>query len=66
MSSTPVAGQRAGDDYPAVSGGPRHVAALLGDPKYLGAQPGIIAALHTWSQTLVLHLHVHCLVTGVG
>ena len=29
--------------------------ALLADPKYLGAQPGIIAALHTWSQTLLLH-----------
>jgi hypothetical protein len=24
---------------------------LLADPKYWGAQPGIIAALHTWSQT---------------
>ena len=34
---------------------------LLADPKYLGAQPGIIAALHTWSQTLVLHPHLHCL-----
>ena len=33
---------------------------------YLGAQPGMIAALHTWSQTLVLHPHVHCLVTGGG
>jgi hypothetical protein len=40
--------------------------ALLADPKYLGAQPGIIAALHTWSQTLVLHPHLHCLVTGGG
>jgi len=30
---------------------------LLADPKYLGAQPGIIAALHTWSQTLVQHQH---------
>src|SRR5918912_698918 len=39
---------------------------LLADSKYLGAQPGIIAALHTWSQTLVLHPHVHCLVTGGG
>jgi hypothetical protein len=39
---------------------------LLADPKYLGAQPGIIAALHTWSQTLVLHPHVHGLVTGGG
>ena len=39
---------------------------LLADPKHLGAQPGIMAALHTWSQTLVLHPHVHCLVTGGG
>src|SRR5215831_15398558 len=39
---------------------------LLADPKYLGAQPGMIAALHTWSQTLVLHPHVHGLVTGGG
>jgi hypothetical protein len=42
------------------------VVELLADAKYLGAQPGIIAALHTWSQTLVLHPHVHCLVTGGG
>jgi hypothetical protein len=39
---------------------------LLGDAKYLGARPGIIATLHTWSQTLILHPHVHCLVTGGG
>ena len=39
---------------------------LLADPKYLGAQPGIMAALHTWSQTLLLHPHLHCLVTGGG
>jgi hypothetical protein len=39
---------------------------LLADPKYLGAQPGIIAALHTWSQTLLLHPHLHGLVTGGG
>jgi Putative transposase/Transposase zinc-binding domain len=39
---------------------------LLADPKYLGAQPGILMALHTWSQTLVLHPHLHCLVTGGG
>jgi Putative transposase len=39
---------------------------LLGDPKYLGAKPGMIAALHTWGQTLVLHPHLHCLVTGGG
>src|SRR5512132_1493740 len=28
---------------------------LLADPQYLGAQPGIMAALHTCSQTLGLH-----------
>jgi hypothetical protein len=39
---------------------------LLGDPTYLGARPGIIATLHTWSQTLLLHPHLHCLVTGGG
>jgi hypothetical protein len=39
---------------------------LLADPQYLGAQPGIIAALHTWGQTLVLHPPIPCLVTGGG
>jgi hypothetical protein len=39
---------------------------LLADPKYVGAQPGIIAAVHTWGQTLVLHPHLPCLVTGGG
>jgi hypothetical protein len=39
---------------------------LLAAPKYRGAQPGLMAALHTWSQTLVLHPQVHGLVTGGG
>ena len=39
---------------------------LLGDPKYLGAKPGIMASLHTWTKTLLLHPHIHCLVTGGG
>jgi Transposase zinc-binding domain/Putative transposase len=39
---------------------------LLGDEAYLGAKPGIIATLHTWTQTLLLHPHVHCLLTGGG
>jgi hypothetical protein len=39
---------------------------LLGDPTYLGVQPGIMMALHTWGQTLVLHPHSHGLVTGGG
>jgi Transposase zinc-binding domain/Putative transposase len=39
---------------------------LLGDPKYLGATPGMIAAWPTWGQTLGLHPHWHYLVTGGG
>jgi hypothetical protein len=39
---------------------------LLEDPRYLGAVPGLIVALHTWGRTLCLHPHVHCLVTGGG
>jgi hypothetical protein len=39
---------------------------LLGDPKWLGAQPGSLATLHTWGRTLTLHPHVHCLVSGGG
>lgn len=34
------------------------------DPRHLGGTIGITAILHTWSQTLNQHLHVHCLVTG--
>jgi hypothetical protein len=40
--------------------------ALLDDPKYLGAQPGMLLAFHSWGRTLVWHPHVHCLVTGGG
>jgi hypothetical protein len=32
----------------------------------LGATPGVLAVLHTWSQTLVFHPHIHCIVTGGG
>jgi hypothetical protein len=39
---------------------------FLADPQYLDAPPGISAALHTWSQTLLLHPHLHGLVTGGG
>jgi hypothetical protein len=39
---------------------------LLSDSKWLGATPGIVAALHTWSRTLAFHAHVHCLVSGGG
>ena len=39
---------------------------LLGDPHWLGAQPGMVATLHTWGRTLALHPHIHCLVSGGG
>jgi hypothetical protein len=39
---------------------------LLGDARYLGARPGVIATLHTWGRTLSFHPHLHCLVTGGG
>lgn len=39
---------------------------LAADPRYLGAEPGIVAALHTWGQQLGLHVHLHCLVTAGG
>ena len=39
---------------------------LLADKKYMGAKPGIIASLHTWTKTLLVHPHIHCLVTGCG
>ena len=36
------------------------------DPKHIGGTPGIIATLHTWSQTMILHPHLHCLITEGG
>jgi hypothetical protein len=39
---------------------------IAADPKHLGARIGVLAVLHTWSQTLLLHPHVHCIVPGGG
>lgn len=39
---------------------------LSGDPKYLGATPGIIQVLHTWGQNLSYHPHLHCIISGAG
>lgn len=39
---------------------------LSQDKKYLGAVPGIIQILHTWTQTLEYHPHIHCIVSGAG
>jgi len=39
---------------------------LARDSNHLGAEIGFMAILHTWSQTLMDHPHLHCLVTGGG
>src|SRR5437867_2207856 len=39
---------------------------IAADPKHLGAQIGFFAVLHTWSQNLLHHPHLHCVVPGGG
>jgi len=39
---------------------------LCADPRYLGAAPGMLAVLHTWSRNIGYHPHVHLLVPAGG
>jgi hypothetical protein len=39
---------------------------LARDRRHVGGTVGVLAVLHTWTQQLVHHPHVHCLVTGGG
>jgi len=39
---------------------------IFSDTRHIGGKPGIIATLHTWSQTMILHPHIHCLITEGG
>ena len=39
---------------------------LLEDPRYLGATPAFISALHTWGRSLALHPHIHVLIADGG
>src|SRR5262249_56050555 len=39
---------------------------IAGDPRFVGGTVGVLAVLHTWTQQLNYHPHVHCLVTGGG
>jgi hypothetical protein len=39
---------------------------LARDSRYVGGTVGVLAVLHTWTQQLLYHPHVHCLVTGGG
>ena len=36
------------------------------DPRHLGAEIGFFSVLHTWTQRLSLHPHVHCLIPAGG
>ena len=49
--------------FAAASATLRDVAA---NPRWLGAQIGVLMVLHTWGQNLHHHPHVHCVVTGGG
>lgn len=39
---------------------------LMKNPKFLGAEPGIIQVLHTWGNNMMFHPHIHCIVSGGG
>lgn len=39
---------------------------MAADPKRLGARIGFLAVLHTWSQPLEAHPHIHCVVPAGG
>lgn len=40
------------------------VKTLGADPKRLGGLMGMLAALHTWGQNLLQHIHLHCIIPG--
>ncbi len=40
--------------------------AVARNPRHLGAEIGFFSVLHTWSQKLNLHPHVHCVVPAGG
>ena len=44
----------------------RAVIDLCGDRRFLGVVPGIISVLHTWRQDLLVHYHIHMIVSGGG
>jgi hypothetical protein len=39
---------------------------IAADPKYLGADIGFLAVLHTWGQNLQHHPHIHCVIPAGG
>jgi hypothetical protein len=49
--------------FESASSALREVAA---NPRWLGAQVGVLMVLHTWGQNLHHHPHVHCVCSGGG
>jgi hypothetical protein len=39
---------------------------VAANPEHLGAAIGFLAILHTWTQTLLHHPHIHCIIPGGG
>lgn len=39
---------------------------VAANPRNLGARVGFTSVLHTWTQTLLYHPHIHCIVPGGG
>src|SRR3954449_10567334 len=39
---------------------------VAADPRFLGAEVGAVAVLHTWGQALHHHPHLHCILPGGG
>src|SRR5262249_16461816 len=39
---------------------------VAADPRHLGAEIGVLEALHTWGQNLPLPPHAHCVLPGGG
>ena len=52
------------DGYGAlIKAAAKAILVLARDPRWVGGTVAVLAVLHTWTQRLVFHPHVHCLVT---
>jgi hypothetical protein len=49
-----------------ISAAAEAIVELARDHRFVGGTVGVLAVLHTWTQQLLYHPHVHCLVTGGG
>jgi len=59
----PLIGQNQATLYNLLFGTASQTLVEFGQKRF-GVQLGITAVLHTWSQTLLDHYHLHCIVTG--